>query len=734
MSTDRISTPFAALIAAADSGDISWVKRSINAGAAIDCEDESRSGSTALAIASSHGHLQVVQYLLKNGADPEKRNNLGNTALIQAAKNGHSQVVRTLLNANAAAGHINDDGNTALTTAAWNGHSEVVGLLVAQVSPDSQLQHRTRSQNTALTIAALHMHLDVAKTLLAAGSNVDHMNENGVTALIAASQNGQVQLVSSLLESNANACVSDVNGNTPLHLALMNRHMDVARKLMEYGADLHVVNDAGRTPLDYVYEDHGTRKDLLRHDEKMRMAIMWHRRRKLSMNSMNILRWLRKEYITSLAAFVYAHKVLLWVVKRGVLGLQELRWLGGYRDYLLEQVYMPVSELHISDEMINFVVSPVLSVAEAAGFIYPGQGSMVKLAYEVRIHNRYVEKALQALRKGMLLLEERVSRLEHTQEEMQSDFKKVAENNKQMVDDMMTMNESLKDLHALLKKHQKLKMIGGLISLILTMIPVIGAPIGSIASATADVANFLDHGTEIGKELAVHILDVDLSAVKKTFDIKPLKQLEEQAWMRVKSVFAHSPFETFEKFLKELSNFDGDLAGLKPNESNETTGETQLMHSFRVIASKIERDTISAQDATSELNTLLKDTDPTIQVDEDDTLETVLNEVDENGRVNMTGFSSAFGVLQSKHLPRSAHHTLPELRSLFQNAAEPYRILKLAVAKHVLKRIFEPRHKWDEERVQRLLDSRATQEGFVDEESFTFVAQKICRQNAQQQD
>ena len=43
-------------------------------------------------IAAFYGHVRVVDYLLKEGADADIRDNNGWTTLMHAARNGHSKV------------------------------------------------------------------------------------------------------------------------------------------------------------------------------------------------------------------------------------------------------------------------------------------------------------------------------------------------------------------------------------------------------------------------------------------------------------------------------------------------------------------------------------------------------------------------------------------------------------------------------------------------------------------
>ena len=81
----------------------------------------------ALTFASQEGHIDIVKYLVENGADIHARDEL---ALREASENGHVEVVKFLLE-NGADIHGRDylGSDAALREASNNGHVEVVNYL-----------------------------------------------------------------------------------------------------------------------------------------------------------------------------------------------------------------------------------------------------------------------------------------------------------------------------------------------------------------------------------------------------------------------------------------------------------------------------------------------------------------------------------------------------------------------------------------------------------------------------
>lgn len=116
---------------AVETGDLPMVKELLfKDGNLLHARSHDR--ETAIIKASENGRLDVVKFLLKNGANPDDadKTSAADTALIQAAFQGHDQVVRRLLRAGANIEKQNNAGTTPLIAAASEGKIKVVNLLV----------------------------------------------------------------------------------------------------------------------------------------------------------------------------------------------------------------------------------------------------------------------------------------------------------------------------------------------------------------------------------------------------------------------------------------------------------------------------------------------------------------------------------------------------------------------------------------------------------------------------
>ena len=207
---------------------------------------QEKDGWTALMTASQNGHSEVVQILLKGGADPNIQRVEGKAALMLASVNGHLYVVKILLKSSADPNIQEKDGWTSLMSACTKGHSEVVKILLSG-GADPNIQEKDGW--TALMSACTSGHFEVVQILLKGDADPNIQKEDGWTALMSACTNGHSKMVQILLKGGADPNIQKKDGWTALMYASHNCHSEVVKILLNGGADPNIQKKNGWTAL-----------------------------------------------------------------------------------------------------------------------------------------------------------------------------------------------------------------------------------------------------------------------------------------------------------------------------------------------------------------------------------------------------------------------------------------------------------------------------------------------------
>ncbi len=179
-------------------------------------------GYTGLHAAAHAGDAAAVGKLAAGGADLEKRDSYGRTALHVAAFASHEDAFRALVRAGADVNALEHDDYDAITIAAVANDVRMLKLAI-DLGGDPKAM-TSPYDGTALIAAAHPGHVEVVKTLIAAGSPLDHVNNLVWTALIEAVVLGDggerhVEIVRALVEAGADKTIADRRGTTPRQLA-----------------------------------------------------------------------------------------------------------------------------------------------------------------------------------------------------------------------------------------------------------------------------------------------------------------------------------------------------------------------------------------------------------------------------------------------------------------------------------------------------------------------------------
>jgi cytohesin len=233
------------LMAAARSGRLEAVRLLLEAGAGANDLDPHQE-QTALMWASAEGHADVVEALLRAGADPNRKARLttiatrknadhptgGATALMFAVRNGHEAAARALIAGGADPRVTNGDGVTALTVAIVNDRFDLAATLL-DLGADA---------NDGSLYFAVDMHDATTDMRARDGSRLRADHPNTRTAL---------DLVTLLLERGADPnkpfvgqlhsttlCCSEEINSSPFFRAAMAADVEALKLMLAHGAEV----------------------------------------------------------------------------------------------------------------------------------------------------------------------------------------------------------------------------------------------------------------------------------------------------------------------------------------------------------------------------------------------------------------------------------------------------------------------------------------------------------------
>ena len=128
------------------------------------------------------------------------------------------------------------DLSRAITKATKNGNTAAVKEMLEQ--DPLLINARDKDDSTPLHYAAWKGHVEIARTLLRLGADVNAQNRNthwGNTPLHAAAHANNRAIAEILISHGAEVNARDLNGNTPLAHTRLHNGVSVARLLVEHG-------------------------------------------------------------------------------------------------------------------------------------------------------------------------------------------------------------------------------------------------------------------------------------------------------------------------------------------------------------------------------------------------------------------------------------------------------------------------------------------------------------------
>ncbi|XP_030851347.1 transient receptor potential cation channel subfamily A member 1 homolog isoform X2 [Strongylocentrotus purpuratus] len=241
------------LYKAAKSGNLSEIGRLLKDeedGGKDRLNEPDKKDRTPLHHASQAGHVNVVKYLIENGADinaegDNKRLAIHFAAMTKpgkASKIEESSVILYLLSQEVDVNARDTFGLTPLHIAAMRGNKPAVFNLLS--ADDININEKDKNDMTPLHVACLHGNDDIAAMLVGVGAEVQSQDSTFSTPLHAACQGGHKKIVKrlldvckkkSILHTMLTSC--DSQNYTPLHLVVEGGFCEIVDLVLNYGSD-----------------------------------------------------------------------------------------------------------------------------------------------------------------------------------------------------------------------------------------------------------------------------------------------------------------------------------------------------------------------------------------------------------------------------------------------------------------------------------------------------------------
>ncbi|EAU90027.2 ankyrin repeat domain-containing protein 28 [Coprinopsis cinerea okayama7 len=242
------------------------------AGGKVTLRTRGRRKVTPLMLASEHGHVKVIDALLRYTRSSMMRSTLngegglgshlflvqlnlrdsrGMTALMLASRGGHEDAVQRLLAHKDTQVNLADNNSrTALMFASENGHEGTVQRLLAH--KDTQVNLANNNGETALMLALRYGHEGPVQRLLAHKDTQVNLTGNfGQTALMLASEYGHEGPVQRLLaHKDTQVNLANNYGSTALMYASCYGHEGTVQRLLAHkDTQVNLANNDGETAL-----------------------------------------------------------------------------------------------------------------------------------------------------------------------------------------------------------------------------------------------------------------------------------------------------------------------------------------------------------------------------------------------------------------------------------------------------------------------------------------------------
>ncbi|GBN93335.1 Ankyrin-3 [Araneus ventricosus] len=231
-------------------GDINFVNYCIQKGCPVDIR--TKSGSTALLLATLGGRVEVLSFLLDNGSDINAEDQKGCSALKHAVNANNKKILELLIKKGANLSAAKE--RTLFLSAVTQGHEDIVDFFLSR-NPNVSASNSQISE-FPLHTAVYFGHVSVVKKMLekVKKEEINVRDKSSKTPLIIAAERDHCEIAQLLLSKGADPGVPSKYGEYPLLLAIGKRSSKMVEILLKPGADYLNKDSKGETSIELATE------------------------------------------------------------------------------------------------------------------------------------------------------------------------------------------------------------------------------------------------------------------------------------------------------------------------------------------------------------------------------------------------------------------------------------------------------------------------------------------------
>jgi Ankyrin repeats (3 copies) len=188
-------------------GDLATIKNLVGK---VNVNEQDAFGKTALWIAVFRNDLNMVKFLLDNGAEPNISRLFATTPVEEAIKNRYLDILKLFVTHENINKELPDGYNPLMLAVVYNKPDIVEFLLKQGANPTAFTAYKL----TALSEAIRTKNLDILKLFVTPENINKEISRNGVTSLMLAALEGLSEIVEFLLEKGANPLLTNLVGKT----------------------------------------------------------------------------------------------------------------------------------------------------------------------------------------------------------------------------------------------------------------------------------------------------------------------------------------------------------------------------------------------------------------------------------------------------------------------------------------------------------------------------------------